>query len=310
MNFDKAVLIYNGNAGNKTIENTLGVCVPIFSSRIESLLLLKTTGPNHAKQLCETYGDQVDLVIILGGDGTVHECINGIAGLKNRPAIAILPGGTCNDFTRTLGINQNIGQAAKQLMDGVIAPVDVLKVDGHYSLNFWGIGLIAETSMNIDPTEKERLGKLSYMLSVMRTVKDMSPFNYELDIDGDKVTGEAVMIFVANGKYIGTNPLPFKAIAFDDGLADLFIINNANFTLLKEISTMDITVQGNEVTKEIDHYRGQSITVSTEAEMDADMDGEVYSRTPAKISVLNHHLQMLMPATNTNNHQNENIDRQ
>ncbi|WP_210364769.1 YegS/Rv2252/BmrU family lipid kinase [Bacillus sp. REN3] len=300
MEFKKAILIYNGSAGQKDIEQILGPTVPILAAAVPVLQIFQTQEQGHARKLCETYGEQTDLIIILGGDGTVHECINGLAGLEHRPAVAILPGGTCNDFARTLGIDMDLRMAAKQLMDGEIASVDILKVNDHYSLNFWGIGLIAETSMNINQTEKERLGKISYMLSVMRTMKEMNPFKYELEVDGKKVDGEAVMIFVANGKYVGTNPLPFQAIEYDDGLADVFIIKNANLVLLKEVSTADVTVDGNEASRELDHYRGQAITIKTENEMEADMDGEVYLNTPGYIQVLKHHLRILKP-------QNENV---
>ena len=295
MRFDRALLIYNGNAGQKDMKQALGVSVPILSSNISNLMIVQTERSGHAKELCKLYGPDVDLVIILGGDGTVHECINGLSNLDQRPMIGILPAGTCNDFSRTLLIEQDIAIAADQIISGESIPVDVLKVDEQYCLNFWGTGLIAETSNNIRPTEKDHFGKAGYFLSAIRTMKNMDQFKYKIDIDGERIEGEGVLIITANGNYIGTNRLPFKAISYKDGLADVFIIKHTNLTLLKELFTKDITIRNNELSQEMDHYSGKSITIQTEEDMDADMDGEVYTKTPSHITVLKHHLNMLTP---------------
>ncbi|MEH7119627.1 YegS/Rv2252/BmrU family lipid kinase [Neobacillus vireti] len=295
MRFERALLIYNGNAGKKDVEQALGLTVPILSSSISNLMIVPTQRINHAKELCQLHGPDVDLVIILGGDGTVHECINGLATLDNPPMIGILPAGTCNDFSRSLMINQDIAIAAEQMINGESIPVDVLKVDEQYCLNFWGTGLIAETSNNIRETEKQHFGKISYMLSAIRTMKNIDPFKYALDIDGERIEGEALLIMVVNGNYIGTQMMPFKAICFNDGLADVFIIKHTNLTLLKELITMDITIEDNEWSQEINHYSGKSISIYTEEEMDADMDGEVYTKSPSHITVLKHHLHIITP---------------
>ena len=293
--YERALLIYNGNAGQKDIKQALGVSVPILSSGISNLMIIQTQRINHAKELCQLYGPDVDLVIILGGDGTIHECVNGLSKLDHRPMIGILPAGTCNDFSRTLNVDQDIAIAAEQIINGESIPVDVLKVDEQFCLNFWGTGLIAETSYNIRQTQKEHFGKISYLLSAIRTMKNMNPFKYTLDIDGERMQGEALLIFIANGNYLGTNMMPFKAISYNDGVADVFIIKHTNLTLLKELFTTDITIQNNELSQEMNHYSGKSISIYTEAEMDADMDGEVYTKTPSHITVLKHHLYMIKP---------------
>ncbi|CAM3727641.1 diacylglycerol/lipid kinase family protein [Mesobacillus zeae] len=295
MRFSKALLIYNGNAGQKNIDLSLGASVPVLSSAIPDLHIIQTERQGHATELCERYGSEVDAVFILGGDGTVHECTNGLARLEKPPVIGLLPGGTCNDFSRTLGIDQDIRRASEQLINGVIVPVDAIKIDDGYSLNFWGIGLIAQTSLNIEDSEKDRFGKIGYFLSAIRTVKDMEHFEYTIEMDGKEIRGEAKMIIAMNGSYIGTNQLPFQGIRYDDGLIDLFIIKNTNLTLIKEILTNDPTVNPNTLSNEIDHFTAKQIKVETSNVTEADMDGEVYTETPSQIAVLKHRFRMLKP---------------
>ncbi|MCP1156399.1 diacylglycerol/lipid kinase family protein [Bacillus infantis] len=291
MEFKKGMLVYNGNAGQKNMEKSLAACVPILSAELDSLVLLPTKREGHARELCREYGSEVDVVFILGGDGTVHECINGLAPLETRPAIGILPGGTCNDFSRTLNIPQNIRDAALSMVAGEMERVDVMQANEDYFLNFWGIGLVAEASENIKATEKNLFGRISYFLSALRTIKEMEPFQASIIIDGKEIEEDAVMILLANGQYIGTNALPFRNLEYNDGLADLFIIKDANLSLMKQALTED-SMEANE---NILHYKGKEILVSTDKRMEADMDGEVYSATPCRISVHEGHLQMIKP---------------
>ncbi|NHM33190.1 YegS/Rv2252/BmrU family lipid kinase [Neobacillus terrae] len=295
--FKKALLIYNGNAGQKDIDKSLGVSVPILTETIGQLLLLKTEEPGDAMKLCQAYGETVDLAIILGGDGTLHECVNGLAALKNRPVIAILPGGTCNDFSRSLGVPQDIKSAAEMLVNGEIVSVDAMKVNDGYTLNFCGLGLITETSNNIKENEKAALGRIGYYLSAIRTIRNMDPFSYRIEYDGEISDGEAVMILAANGDSIGTRTLPCKDISYNDGLADIFIIKNAGLGVLKEYLSGDFSLadEEEELSKEILHFSGKKINIRTDQPRDVDTDGEVYLKTPLEIEVLQHHFQMLKP---------------
>ncbi|MDI5983050.1 diacylglycerol kinase family protein, partial [Amycolatopsis magusensis] len=102
-------------------------------------------------------------------------------GLEKRPAVAILPGGTCNDFSRTLGIPQQMQKAAQMIVDGVEKKVDLIKAGDRYLLNFWGIGLIADTSNNINDKEKAVLGKISYFTSALRTLQQTDPFHVRIE---------------------------------------------------------------------------------------------------------------------------------
>lgn len=75
----------------------------------------------------------MDIVIVLGGDGTVHECVNGLAPLDRRPILSILPAGTCNDFAQALMIPLNMKQAAELILwfcvwSKVIFPIATLSV--------------------------------------------------------------------------------------------------------------------------------------------------------------------------------------
>ncbi|WP_409291075.1 diacylglycerol/lipid kinase family protein [Peribacillus sp. SCS-37] len=291
MKFKKVMLIYNGEAGQNDLDKTLGECVPVIAAGTEELLLMATQRPGHAREICQEYGGQMDAVFILGGDGTVHEVINGIAPLPKRPILGILPNGTCNDFSRTLNIPQNIKKAAQALMEGNVIDVDAGRADESYFLNFWGIGLIAEASNNIDPGQKKMLGKVSYLLSALRTIHETPPFPFRITYEGKVIEDTAVMILVLNGKFIGTNALPFPNIQTDDGLFDVVIVKNSNLAMFRELMNLKKTWQaGNAEENELLYFQARNLSIETSAPMEADMDGEVYQQTPAEIVILKQHL--------------------
>ncbi|MEW5596250.1 YegS/Rv2252/BmrU family lipid kinase [Peribacillus frigoritolerans] len=138
MRWKKGMLIYNKNAGNDKLERNLGGCLPVLAPHIDEFLILQTKQKGDACRYCLEYGEEMDVVFVLGGDGTVHECVNGLSPLQRRPLFGILPGGTCNDFSRTLKIPQNVRQAAEALVNGKVRPIDIGKSNNDYFSNFWG----------------------------------------------------------------------------------------------------------------------------------------------------------------------------
>lgn len=242
------------------------------------------------------YGEEMDVVFVLGGDGTVHECVNGLSPLQRRPLFGILPGGTCNDFSRTLKIPQKVRQAAEALVNGKVRPIDIGKSNNDYFSNFWGVGLISDASNNIDEQEKSRFGKIGYLLSAVRTIGENAPFSYKLEYDGNFIEGEAVMILVLNGCFIGTNLLPFPMISPDDGLFGVAILENASLGAFLEIIAMKRSWTENMSSDSgVTYLQAGTLTIESKRPLDVDMDGENYRQTPSRIKVLAHHLSVLTP---------------
>ncbi|WP_050614461.1 diacylglycerol/lipid kinase family protein [Bacillus testis] len=294
MKWKNGLILYNGSAGQKAGKDLLGVCMPILSPEIEELTVMPTKEQGDAERICREKGGAVDVLFILGGDGTVHECINGLAGLKKRPVVGILPGGTCNDFSRELNISQNIEEAAKEMLAGEIREIDIGQVDGRYFLNFLGLGLIADTSTNIDSGQKNMLGKVSYFLSAIKTVKQADTFTFKMEYDGEMIVDEAVLILVGNGRYIGTYRMPFKKIDSSDGKLDIVIVKNSNLAVFKDILFGNEYEEPHERTdRDIIYLQARSIKIETSEEKDIDTDGEIYMKTPLSVNLLPNHIPFL-----------------
>ncbi|WP_454193417.1 diacylglycerol/lipid kinase family protein [Paenibacillus sp. Marseille-Q7038] len=293
MKITKALLIHNDAAGSAA-GSLVSSAVAVLAPAIKELNIIQTSGPGDGEKICVERGSEVDVVFILGGDGTVHECINGLVQLEHPPVVGILPGGTCNDFVRSLGMPVDVTQAARMMLEGRIIDIDLGLANGRVFTNFFGVGLITDTSENIDSTLKNSLGKLSYFISTLQTIRSAVPFAFEMEADGKLIQDEAVMIYIANGRSLGSSALPFAPDALMDGQFDILIIRQTGLPLLKELLARKPEGEWQPKNDSILYYKARNIKLRTDEEKQADTDGEVYLSTPVQISVLDHKLNFLV----------------
>ena len=291
--YETGLFLYNGNAGNNDLEQKLTKTLPTITKAINKLSVVQTKTIEEAKKTCVDHAGTVDIIIILGGDGTLHACINSIAQLEKRPIIGILPGGTCNDFSRMIGTSQNLNQAAEGIAQGEVIDVDLGRSGDDYFLNFWGIGFISEASVNIDSDQKKSFGVLSYYMSTLRTVNQAESFSYQITNETDTYEGEAVLILVLNGRFMGAKELPITTADPSDGKADVLIIKTSNLASFREFLSMNKPTTDPEQLSELIHFQAETLEISTDQAKEVDMDGEVKGTTPASITVLPKHIRMI-----------------
>ncbi|MBH0350099.1 YegS/Rv2252/BmrU family lipid kinase [Bacillus tropicus] len=289
--FEKVLLIVNPKAGQGDLHTNLTKIVPPLAAAFPDLHILHTKKQGDATKYCQEFASKVDLIIVFGGDGTVFECTNGLAPLETRPTLAIIPGGTCNDFSRTLGVPQNIAEAAKLITKEHVKPVDVAKANGQHFLNFWGIGLVSEVSNNIDAEEKAKLGKIGYYLSTIRTVKNAETFPVKITYDGQVYEDEAVLVMVGNGEYLGGIPSFIPNVKCDDGTLDIFVVKSTGIQAFKDYIGKKLFEDSND--NDIFHVKAKSIHIETEEEKEVDTDGESSLHTPCHIELLPGHFTMI-----------------
>lgn len=291
--YEKGLFLYNGNAGSDDLEKKLAQTLPTIAKTIKNLSVIQAETIEEAKKTCIDHADTVDIIVILGGDGTIHACINSIASLEMRPIIGILPGGTCNDFSRMLGTSQNLNQAAEGIAQGEIVDIDLGKSGDCHFLNFWGIGFVSEASLNIDPNQKKSFGVLSYYMSTLRTVNQAETFSYHIKTKEETVDGDAVLILVLNGRFMGTKELPIATVDPSDGKVDVLIIKSSNIASFREFLSMNKPTTDPDQLSELIHFQAETVEISTDQAKEVDMDGEVNGTTPATITVLPRHIRMI-----------------
>ncbi|WP_301107913.1 YegS/Rv2252/BmrU family lipid kinase [Sporosarcina sp.] len=293
LHFNRALFVYNRSAGDADSEKKLADTLPVLTQAVDELILMNTKSKEELQKACVHYSNQVDLLIILGGDGTVHTCLNSIAPLPVRPIVAILPGGTSNDFSRTLGLPQDLRGAAESLMNGTIFDTDVGRMDDRYFMNFWGIGLVTETSENINDGEKAKLGPISYFLSTLRTINQAESFTYKISVNGELIEGETILLFVLNGRFIGTTELPISSLSPMDGKLDVLLVRDSNFSSLRELFKLQNPATDSNQLDQLEYFQTDELEIVQPTNKKIDMDGEIYDDHIQHIKILPGHIRMI-----------------
>ena len=130
--FHKGILFYHEAAGQGNLYKSLGQVTEHLTQMCDELTLKLSKEEGDIKKFCDELahsqdGVEYDVFFLLGGDGTVNELINGLAGNNLEVPIGIIPGGTFNDFTKSLNLSPRPSAAAQELLDAKIKAFDVLK---------------------------------------------------------------------------------------------------------------------------------------------------------------------------------------
>lgn len=290
---ERVDLIVNPAAGQGRLLEHLPQIRRRLQNRFPSVHIRQTERAGDGARWVENESGEADLVIAAGGDGTVHELANALARLPQRPRFAILPGGTCNDFSRAIGIAQDIPTALDQILQGRERKVDVGKVDGErFFLNFWGIGLITQVSAQIASKNKQRYGRLAYFLSAAQNWLHPRPFRLAATWENGSFEGEASLLLVGNGSYIGGVPGFFPHSRLDDDRLDVLLVKEASLDSVWSMLSSHLTQKWPE-SDDLLYFHTRHLTIHTEPRQSIDCDGEQGGFTPSKIQSLSGHLTIL-----------------
>ena len=188
-------------------------------------VIVRSTGsPGDARALAARAVTQgYDTIVAAGGDGTINEVVNGIAGTDVQ--FGILPVGTMNVFATELGIPQNnLAKAWRVIEKGFSRLVDLPRANQEYFVQLAGVGLDAEVVRQTTPDSKKALGPMSYLLTLAQVASRQPPKILIEPVDG--ATREGSFVLVGNGRLYGGPFVLFRDARLDDGLLDVLVFQN------------------------------------------------------------------------------------
>ena len=188
---------------------------------------VETTGPGDAVGLASRAAEGgAERILVLGGDGTLHEAANGLlrAKVDQRPPIAILPAGTGNDYAKIAGtVGCAPGEAVRRLQGGVVRRFDVGEAWGEYFINSVGIGFDAEVAREINRSKRGG-GLLAYLAAVLQVISSFDCFEARVQADDREFSDRLLLLEIGIGPSVGGG---FRLTPFakpDDGLLDICAI--------------------------------------------------------------------------------------
>lgn len=254
--------------------------------------IILTEHHGHALELAKEYRDRVDIIVAVGGDGTVNEIGSGLVGSKT--ALGIIPAGSGNGLSRELNIPSKITSALEVIQEGYSRTIDVMRIQDFYSLNVAGIGFDAYIS-HIFAKSKIR-GPIQYMRLIAREYPKYQTKKYYLEIDEQKYNRKAFLVSFANSAQWGNNIRIAPTASLDDGLIDVCVVSEfPNYAVPSLLfSLFNQTIERNKYDEVI---KAKTVELNNPEPIFGHADGEPVEFAPhAKISIIPQALKVIVPS--------------
>ncbi len=259
--------------------------------------------PGHLGALArQALADGASLLVVVGGDGSVNEVANGIAG-REGVELGIIPRGTGWDFARSLGIPHGVRDAVAVARDGRARAIDLGRVsfrswagreETAYFANVASAGMSGAVARRANKTSKALGGKASYLWATLAVFARWR--NGELTVRVDDERRSALMsdVIVANGPYLGGGMKMCPQASPDDGLLDVLLIG--------DVTKRDLALALPKIYRgthlphpKAELLRGASVSVEAAEHVPIQLDGEQPGTTPAHFGVVTGGLRVRVP---------------
>jgi diacylglycerol kinase (ATP) len=244
--------------------------------------------PGHLIELARDAATEGRLIVVVGGDGTLNEIANGLAGTDAE--IAILPNGTGQDFGRTHGIPAKVDEAIEVALTGTARAVDVGRAtfaDGSTRIfaNVGSVGMSGAVARRANSMSKALGGRTTFYYALTREFIAWTNTEVTVISDAGERRGRMHDVIVANGRWHGGGMKLAPDAEPDDGMFDVVLIGDV--TKLDFITTSPKLYSGGHVKHpRVDVMRAASLEISAAEPLPVELDGEVSGETPVRFEVV------------------------
>ena len=252
--------------------------------------LRTTTAPGDARAAAErAVGEGFKTIVAAGGDGTVNDVVNGIAGAD--VALGILPVGTMNVFAAELGLPGDLDEAWAVIRAGRTRKIDLARANARYFVQLAGVGLDAQVVQETSWNFKKNFGPLSYVISAAQIAARKPP---RLFVEADGVEREGSFVLIGNGRYYGGPVAVFKDARIDDGKLDVLIFKNLGYLdIARYLGT--IFMGKHTRLSDVEYFQTKKAAVRSDEDVPVEVDGEVVAQLPVTFRISSRKLRVIVP---------------
>ncbi len=262
----------------------------------------------HLAELAEEAAQSgAQVIVAVGGDGTVNEVVQGLVPRHLRgesvPELAIIPRGTGTDFVRTFRIPSRLDQAIATALGGRIQQIDAGRVayrawDGSEQTAFFAnvasAGMSGAVAQRANSTSKALGGKMSFLAATLAVFARWKAGQVALTVDSERRDGLMYDVLVANCRYLGGGMKMTPDARPDDGLFDVLVIGDITRTDLA--LTLPKVYRGTHLPHpKAELLRGKLVTVDADAPLPVELDGEQPGTTPVRFEIVPGALRLRVP---------------
>jgi diacylglycerol kinase (ATP) len=289
----KVMLIYNPMSGKQNFENKLDYVMKTLQDKFDDVFVYRTDHPNHATELSITAcKENFDMLIIVGGDGTFNECVNGLMDFKVKPKIGYIPAGTCCDIGLSLGLSKNVNKALDIMFSGTEVKMDVVRTNERYSCYVTGTGAFIDISYVTDSKLKKRIGYLAYFFKALEEIFTIPHMRMRVYHDGVIDKGVYTLMLIINSKRVAGINMIYKP-SLDDGLVNVVLYKNVYpFNFLIYALSFIFPFWSTPLVK---RFKTDKLEVRTTSKSSWNIDGEYAGRGNQIIEVNKQAIKVVVP---------------
>jgi YegS/Rv2252/BmrU family lipid kinase len=287
-----ALLILNPRAGSRArsraVERVLGVAAELGWQ----LEVVETVARDDATRLAaEAARSGQPIVLVGGGDGTLNEAIQALAGTPT--AVGAIPLGTINVWARELGLSLDPIEATRQLLLGEVRRIDLGRANGRFFLLMAGLGFDAEAVHAVEGEPKRRFGPLAFLAAGIVAALRTRGTRLRLRADGETLETNAALVTVGNTRlWAGAVRITHRATAAD-GLLDVCVFPGRS--LLTKLRHLGLVLLGrHEDDPEVIYLQVRELRVAARPAIPLQLDGEPFGTTPARLEIVTGALRVLV----------------
>jgi YegS/Rv2252/BmrU family lipid kinase len=221
------MLIVNPYSGRGLSKNALGTIVALFCAG-DYAVTVYSTQCGTPEELVLEYAGRFDLVVCVGGDGTVSGVASGLLRLTTPPPpFGFIPAGTANDMAATLALSKDPATAVKSVLNGRPVPLDIGCFNDKYFMYIAAFGAFTGVSYSTKQSAKRALGHLAYVLDGLVSMAAIRPRHTVIEYDDGTLEGEYIFGGVTNSTTIaGFVKLDCRDVDLGDGLFEVILVTN------------------------------------------------------------------------------------
>lgn len=282
----KLLMIVNPRAGKTKPAGPLFGAAAALSEKGYLLSVRPTKGQGHARAIAAVEGGKFDVVVAVGGDGTLNEVASGLMTLPSPPPLGYFPQGSTNDFAASLKISGDPEEAVQAVLRAQPRQLDVGMWNERSFVYVASFGAFTRSSYSAPQSVKNALGHLAYILEGVKDLDTLRPYRIRLTADGEVLDGEYLFGAVCNSTSIGgLMKLDSERVVLDDGKFEMLLIPNPKTP--GDLQKLVMALLEQKYDREGLVFRHvSSIHLQTEEDLPWSLDGE-YAPSQPEVTVEN-----------------------
>ncbi len=268
------LFIMNPKAGRTTLKDCLVDVLDVFCKNDYAVRTYLTQSPDDAERIVCEEGNQYDVIVCAGGDGTLGNTISGFMNAGLKKPLGYIPCGSTNDYASSLEIPKKAVAAAEMLVKASPFSVDIGSLNKRHFVYVAAFGVFSDTSYATPQNMKNIFGHAAYVLQGIKSVVNIPTYHMTVDIDGRIVEDDFIFGMVSNSVSIGGfKSIMRKGVEFDDGLFEGVLIRKINNPAdLTRIVNALLTGDTNE--KNMVSFRAKNVKLVSQDVISWTVDGE------------------------------------